>query len=175
VVAEHVYGNKKGITKDLLSWFGYGDSSCDVMMKYMKWRIDVGEVSQGIIGNQLTFLVKFDQKTDIYVISSDHRPLQFNMGELTTTSTIYDKKGNGWDNVDKKNFFQSGDPREDNATQPLMTTSHQFEENIIILETMTHIKKYQWEGVRCYLKNYQRGNDNIRKRHKQIFKDQSSL
>jgi hypothetical protein len=62
VVAESVYGNKKEITKDLLSWFGYDDSSCDVMMKYMKWRIDNGEKAQGIIGNQLSFLVKFNKK-----------------------------------------------------------------------------------------------------------------
>jgi hypothetical protein len=111
------------------------------------------------------------------VISSDHRPLQFNMGELSNASTIYDKKGKGWINVDKQNFFLSGDPCDNNATQPLMTTSHQFEENVIILETMSHIKKnisgknMKKFCVRCYHKNYQRGNETIRKRHKLIFKD----
>ncbi len=91
------------------------------------------------------------------------------MGELSTTTTIYDKKGNGWDKVNKRKFVQSGDPREDNATQPLMTTSHQFEENIIILETMAYIKKIisgkklKNFRIRCYLKNYERGNYTIRK------------
>jgi hypothetical protein len=61
------------------------------------------------------------------------------MGVISSISTIYDKKGNGWDNVNTQKYFRSGDQCEDNATQPLMTTSHQFEENIILLETMAHI------------------------------------
>ena len=71
----------------------------------------------------------------------------------------------------------TGDYREDNAIQPHMTSSHQFEENIILLETLADIKrtdtgqnKHKFR-MRCFFKNYERGNNTIRKRHKQFFRD----
>jgi hypothetical protein len=58
-----------------------------------------------------------------------------------------------------------------------MTTSHQYEENIIILQTLAQIKKISTGKnlckfrLRCFVKNFERGNDTIRKRHKAIFRD----
>ena len=59
-----------------------------------------------------------------------------------------------------------------------MTTLHQFEENLILLCTMYEIKKVDTKKhsgitfrIRCFLKNYDRQNTAIRKRHKTLFKD----
>ena len=83
----------------------------------------------------------------------------------------------GWGKINRNKYFRSGDIREDEAKQSVMTTSHQFEENIIILQTLAQIKKISTGKnlrkfrLRCYVKNYKRGNDTIRKRHKAIFRD----
>ncbi len=71
----------------------------------------------------------------------------------------------------------TGDSREDNAIQPQMTSLHQFEENIILLETLADIKrtdtgqKRRKFRMRCSFKNYERGNNTIHLRHKQFFRD----
>ena len=76
-----------------------------------------------------------------------------------------------------RRYFLSGDSREDNAIQPLMTSLHQFEENIILLETLTNIKRTDTGKnqhkfhMRCFFKHYERGNNTICKRHKQFFRD----
>ena len=54
---------------------------------------------------------------------------------------LYMKKGKGWEKINMRRYFLSGDSREDNAIQPLMTSLHQFEENIILLETLADIKR----------------------------------
>ena len=92
-------------------------------------------------------------------------------------TSIYDKIGEGWEKINTKKYFTSGDIREDDAKQSVMTTSHQFEENIIILQTLAQIKKISTGKnlrkfrLRCYVKNFKRRNDTIRKRHKAIFRD----
>ena len=99
------------------------------------------------------------------------------MGEISAISSIYDKKGSGWGTINTRRYFLLGDAREDNAIQPVMTSSHQFEENIIELETMADIKKTETGKnqckfrIRCFFKNYDRENNTIRKRHKQFFND----
>ncbi len=71
-----------------------------------------------------------------------HRPLQFNLGELSTMSTIYDTKDEGWSKVPTiERYFRSDNPRDDNIAQAPITTSHQYKENLILLMTMFGIKK----------------------------------
>ena len=60
------------------------------------------------------------------------------MGEISNIASIYDIQGKPLIGGD---FFSTGDSREDNAIQPNMTSSHQFEENIILLETLADIKR----------------------------------
>ncbi len=68
-------------------------------------------------------------------------------------------------------------PRDDNITQAPITTSHQYEENMILLMTVFEIKKLilgknmQKFRMRCSMKNYEQGNNYIRKRHPTLFKD----
>ena len=95
---------------------------------------------QSLVGKQLIFNIKCDGK-DYQVISAPYRPYQFNMGEISSIASIYEKQGKGWDKINTRRFFFMGDYREDNAIQPHMTSSHQFEENIILLETLADIKR----------------------------------
>jgi hypothetical protein len=94
-------------------------------------------------------------------------------------STIYDVKGEGWNKVPyiKRYFLHSDNPRDDNIAQAPITTSHQYKENLVLLMTMSEIKKIilgknmQKIRMRCSMKNYKQGNNAIRKRHPTLFKD----
>ena len=88
----------------------------------------------------MIFNIKCDGK-DYQVISAPYRPYQFNMGEISSIASIYERQGKGWDKINMRRYFLTGDSREDSAIQPLMTSSHQFEENIILLETLADIKR----------------------------------
>ncbi len=100
-----------------------------------------------------------------------HHPLQFNLGELSTMSTIYYTKGEGWNKVPNiERYFCSDNPRDDNIAQAPITTSHQYKENILLM-TVFEIKKIvlrknmQKFRMRCSIKNYERGKNSLRKRH----------
>ncbi len=57
-------------------------------------------------------------------------------------STIYDTKGEGWSKVPNiERYFHSDNLRDDNIAQAPITTSHQYEENLILLMTVFEIKK----------------------------------
>jgi hypothetical protein len=93
-------------------------------------------------------------------------------------STIYDTKGEGWNKVHNiERNFCSENLRDDNIAQEPITTSHQYEENLSLLMTVFEIKKIvlgknmQKFQMRCSMKNYERGNNAIQKRHPTLFKD----
>jgi hypothetical protein len=129
-------------------------------------------------GSLLTWSCKLDNGRQYMINNLHHHPLQFILGELLTMSTIYDTKGEGWNKVPNiKRYFRSDNPCDDNIAQAPITTSHQYEENLILLMTMTEIKKIilgknmQNFWMRCSMKDYKRGNNAIRKRHPTLFKD----
>ncbi len=74
-------------------------------------------------------------------------------------------------------YFCLDNPHDDDQVQPLMTTLHQFKENMILLSTMYEIKKIvptknrRKFRIKCLKKNYKQGINAIRKRHKKLFKD----
>ena len=67
------------------------------------------------------------------------RPLQFSLGKLPTMTSIIEKQGSGWNNMNDKTFFNhtEGNQRED----VIMSTSKDYEECFIMFSTMTYIKK----------------------------------
>jgi hypothetical protein len=90
-------------------------------------------------------------------------------------STIYDTKDEGWNKVPNiERYFHSYNPRDDNIAQSPITTSHQY---LILLMTVFEIKKIvlgknmQKIRMRCSMRNYELGNNAIRKRHLTLFKD----
>jgi hypothetical protein len=111
--------------------------------------------------------------TTVYDQNLHHHPLQFNLGELSTMSTIYDSKGEGWNKVPNiERYFCSDNPRDDNITianyhfTPLILLMTVFEINKIILG-----KNMQKFWIRYSMRNYEWGNNAIRKRHPTLFKD----
>ena len=67
------------------------------------------------------------------------RPLQFPLGKLPTITSIIEKQGSGWDNINEKTFFNQseGNQHED----VVMSTSKEYEECFIMFSTMNFIKK----------------------------------
>jgi hypothetical protein len=107
-----------------------------------------------------------------------HCPLQFDLGEFSTMSTIYDTKGEGWNKVPNiERYFRLDNPHDDNIAQMPITTLHQYKENLILLMSVSEIKKIvlgknmQKIRMRCSMKNYEQGNNAICKRHPTLFKD----
>ncbi len=75
-------------------------------------------------------------------------------------STIHDTKGEGWNKVPNiERYFRLDNPRDDNTAQAPITTSHQYKENLILLMTVSEIKKIilgnniQKFRMRCCMKN----------------------
>ena len=175
-VAGIVYGLEETVPECLLLALGYIDHDIGTIQEYLEWRRRNIQELPNVIGNQLTYDVHC-QGQRLSVISLPQRPFQYKLGQLSSMTSIYEKRGEGWDKINMKIYFRSGDIREDEAKQREMTTSHQYEENIIIMQTLAQIKKISTGKnrrkfrLRCYLKNFERGNDTIRKRHKTIFRD----
>ena len=164
-VAGIVYGLGEPVPNCLLLGFGYIDDEIDIIQKYLEWRKQNIQERQKVFGQQLTYDVHC-QGQHFSVISSPQRPFQYQLGQLPSMTSIYDKIGEGWEKINRKKYFRSGDVREDEAKQRVMITYHLFEENIIILQTLAQIKKISLGNFRllCFVKNFERGNDTIRKR-----------
>ncbi len=66
------------------------------------------------------------------------RPLQFPLGKLPTMTSIIEKQGSGWENINEKTFFKQseGYQRED----VVMLTLKQYEECYIMFSMMKYIK-----------------------------------
>jgi hypothetical protein len=68
---------------------------------------------------------KLDNGQQYTINNLHHHPLQFNLGELSTMSTKYDTKGEGWNKVTNiKRYFQSDNLREDNILQKHQSPLH---------------------------------------------------
>ncbi len=88
-------------------------------------------------GSLLTWSCKLDNGQQYTINNLHHHPLQYNLGELSTMSTIYDTKGEGWNKVHTtERYFCSENPRDDNIAQAPITTLHQYKENMILLMTV---------------------------------------
>ncbi len=85
---------------------------------------------------------KLDNGWQYMINNLHHCPLQFNLGELSTMSIIYDTKGEEWSKVPNiEKYFRSDNQCDDNIAQAPITTSHQYEENLILMMTVFEIKK----------------------------------
>jgi len=174
-VAGIVYGLRALVAICLLLGFGYVHDEIGIIQEYLEWRkMNVQELPN-VFCQQLTYDVHC-QGQHFSITSSPQRSFQYKLGQLSSMSSIYDKQGEGWDKINMKKYYRSGDIREDEAKQRLMTTSHQYDENIIILQTLAQVKKISTGKnlrkfcLRCFVKNFEHSNDAIRKRHKATFR-----
>jgi hypothetical protein len=173
-LSKSVYGAPQTILRSLLTRMQFNGDSQYKTHDYFLWRATKYLANESL----LTWSCKLDNGRQYVIKNLHHHPLQFNLGELSTMSTIHDTKGEGWNKVPNiERDICSDNPHDDNIAQAPITTSHQYKENMILLMTVFEIKKIilgknmQKFWMRCSVKNYERGNNDVRKRHSTLFKD----
>jgi hypothetical protein len=118
-LSKSVYGAPQTILPSLLTRMQFNGDSQYKTHDYLLWRATNSNDSL------LTWSCKLDNGRQYTINNLHHRPLQFNLGELSTMSTIYDTKGEGWNKVHNlETYFRSDNPRDDNIAQVPITTSH---------------------------------------------------
>ena len=89
--------------------------------------------------------------------------------------TFYDKQGDGWTNICINKYFKQKKTDDASGGVQQMTTSQQFEEAYIQLETIQEIKvekisnEYKF-SIKCLLEKFQVNNSTLRARHQKMFK-----
>ncbi len=133
-----MYGTHQTILPSLLTRMQFnGDSQYKIHDYHIWWTTKYPSNGSLLMGS-----CKLDNGRQYTIINLHHRPLQFNLGELSTMSTIYDTQGEGWNKVPNiKRYFRLDNPCDNNIAHAPITTSHQYKENLILLMTMSEIKK----------------------------------
>jgi hypothetical protein len=157
-LSKSVHGAPQTISPSLLTRMQFNGESQYKIHDYLIRRT----TKYPLNGSLLMWSCKLDNGRQYTINNLHHRPLQFNLGELSTMSTIYDTKGEGWNKVTNiERYFHLDNPCNDNIAQAPITTSHQYEENLILLMTVSEIKKIvlgknmQTFWMRCSMKNYE--------------------
>jgi hypothetical protein len=134
-----VYGAPATILPSLLTRMQFNGDSQYKTHDYLLW----WATKYPSTGSLLGWSCKLDNGWQYTINNLHHRPLQFNLGELSTMSTIYDTKGEGWSKVPNiERYYRSDNPRDDNIALAPITTSHQYKENLILLlMTVCEIRK----------------------------------
>jgi hypothetical protein len=144
--SKSVYGAPQTILPSLLTRMQFNGESQYKIHDYLIWRTTKYPSN----GSLLTWSCKLDNGRQYTINNLHHRPLQFNLGELSTMSTIYDTKGEGWNKVPNiKRYFRLDNLRDDNIAQAPITTSHQYKENLILLmtEPCLRLRKLFWGRI----------------------------
>jgi hypothetical protein len=137
-LSKSLYGAPQTIMPSLLTRMQFNGDSQYKTHDYLLWRATKYPTNESL----LTWSCELDNDWQYTIKNLHHCPLQFNLGELSTMSTIYDTKGEGWNKVPNiERYFRSDNPRDDNIAQAPITTSHQYKENLILLMTVFEIKK----------------------------------
>ncbi len=133
-----MYGASQTILPSLLTRMQFIGDSQYKTHDYLLWQATKYPSNESL----LMWSCKLDNCRQYMIKNLHHCPLQFNLGELSTMSTIYDTKGEGWNKVPNiERYFRSDNPGDDNIAQVPISTSHQYEDNLILLMTVFEIKK----------------------------------
>ncbi len=137
-LSKSVYGAPATISPSLLTRMQFNGDSQYMIHDYLLWPATKYPSN----GSLLTWSCKLDNGRQYRINILHHHPVQFNLGELSTMSTIYDTKGEGWSKVPNiERYFRSDNLRDDNIALAPITTSDQYKENLILLMTMCEIRK----------------------------------
>ncbi len=120
-LSKSVYGAPQTILPSHLTRMQFNGDSQYITHDYLLWQATKYPSN----GSLLMWSCKLDNGRKYTIKNPHHRPLQFNLGELSTMSTIYDTKGEGWNkepNIEQ--YFRLDNPRDDNIAQVPITTSH---------------------------------------------------
>ena len=94
-LSKSVYGAPQTILPSLLTRMQFNGDSQYKTHDYLLWQATRYPSN----GSLLTWSCKLDDGRQYTINNLHHRPLQFNLGELSKMSTIYDTKGEGWNKV----------------------------------------------------------------------------
>jgi hypothetical protein len=94
-LSKYVYGAPQTILPSLLTRMQFNGDSQYRTHDYLLWRATKYPSN----GSLLTLSCTLGNGRQHTINNLHHRPLQFNLGELSTMSTIYDTKGEGWNKV----------------------------------------------------------------------------
>jgi hypothetical protein len=123
----------------------------------------------------LSFDHWFSINDDMTVHCTKNHPIQFKFGKVNDMLIFYNKQGDGWTNICINKYFNQKKTDDDSRGVQQMTTSQQFEEAYIQLETMWEIKvekianEYTF-SIKCLLEKFQANNSTLRARHWKMFK-----
>jgi hypothetical protein len=122
-LSKSAYGAPQTILPSLLTRMQFNGESQYKIHDYLIWRTTKYPSN----GSLLTWSCKLDNGLQYMINNLHHRPLQFNLGELSTMSTIYDTKDEGWNKVPNiERYFRSDNPHDDNIPPAPITTSQQY-------------------------------------------------
>jgi hypothetical protein len=94
-LSKSMYGSPVTILPSLLTRMQFNKDSQYNIDDYLIWRTTKYPSNSFL----LTWSCKLDNGRQYTINSLHHHPLQFSLGELSTISTIYDTKGEGWNKV----------------------------------------------------------------------------
>ncbi len=94
-LSKSVYGAPATILPSLLTRMQFNGDSQYTTHDYLLWQATKYPSN----GSLLMWSCKLDNGRQYTINNLHHRPLQFNLRELSTMSSIYDTKGEGWSKV----------------------------------------------------------------------------
>ncbi len=103
-----------------------------VVIDHLKWHFK--------LTRPLSFDHLFSINDDMTVHCTKNHPIQFKFGKVNEILFFYDKQGDGWNNICINKYFKQKKTDDASGGVQQMTTSQQFEEAYIQLETMRQIK-----------------------------------
>jgi hypothetical protein len=126
-LSKSVYGAPQTILPSLLTKMQFNGDSQYKTHDYLLWWATKYPANEPL----LMWSCKLDNGRQYTINNLHHRPLQFNLGELSTMSTIYDTKGEGWNKAPNiERYFHLDNLPDDNIAQAPITTSHQYNVDI---------------------------------------------
>ncbi len=152
---QRVYGKESLVPTQILKMFKRLDN--EVVIDHLKWHFK--------LTRPLSFYHLYLINDDMTVHCTKLRPIQLKFGEVNDMLTFYNKQGDGWTNIRINKYIKK---KTDDASGGVkqMTTSQQFEEAYIQLETMREIKvekisnEYKF-SIKCLLENFQANNSTL--------------
>jgi hypothetical protein len=94
-LSKYVHGAPQTISPSLLTRMQFNGDSQYKTHHYLLW----WATKYPSNGSLLTWSCKLDNSLQYTIKKLHHHPLQFNLGELSTMSTIYDTKDEEWNKV----------------------------------------------------------------------------
>ncbi len=135
-----VHEANEPMSQALLNRMNFSGNEYNDFHAYIVWRLEKYPQT-----NHYGWVSHLDDNKEYVTSYNDSRPCQFQYGQLSTMSSIYDMKGKGWSKMSDqkiKQFFRTpADTVRETQRTTSITTLHQYEENMIILKTMKDMKK----------------------------------